>query len=155
NVAMDEHLSGKQTDNLIGRHPAVRAADPKVTRCLLVREPLEEIGIVANHRGGPGTVIRKQLAENAHVAPTNPSRQTIDYSTCAACYRAWLGPSNVFLTVLQERSRQTDRVGRTFTQGLEEGKAAICGWFCFDAGHSYYAKLAGPNCKTRISTTRL
>ena len=36
-VAMDEHLSGEQTDNLVGRHTTIRAADPEVAWCLLAR----------------------------------------------------------------------------------------------------------------------
>src|SRR5262249_30157357 len=64
---MNEHLSGKQADDLVGGHAAIRAADPKVTRRLLVGQPLEELGIVPNHRGGPFSVVRKQVAQYAHV----------------------------------------------------------------------------------------
>ena len=37
-VAVDEQLAGQQADDLVGRHAAVRAADPQVLRRLLRRE---------------------------------------------------------------------------------------------------------------------
>ena len=37
-VAVDEHLAGREADDLVGRHAAVRAADPEVLGRLLVGE---------------------------------------------------------------------------------------------------------------------
>ncbi len=48
---------GKQADDLVGRHAAVRAADPQVVRRLLVREVREEIGIAAAHALRPRAVV--------------------------------------------------------------------------------------------------
>jgi hypothetical protein len=34
-----------------------------------VRQPLEELGIVPNHRGRPRPVVRKEVAQNTHGEP--------------------------------------------------------------------------------------
>ena len=41
-VPVDEDLAGQQARDLVGRHPAVGAADPEVLRALLGGEALEE-----------------------------------------------------------------------------------------------------------------
>ena len=46
-VAVDEQLARIEVDDLVGRHPAVGAADPQVFRRLLALQPLEEVGSVA------------------------------------------------------------------------------------------------------------
>ena len=43
-VAVYEHLSGKQTDNLIGRHARVGTADPEVVRSLQIGQLLKKSG---------------------------------------------------------------------------------------------------------------
>jgi hypothetical protein len=41
---MHEELSGKESDDFIRRHPAVRTTNPEELRALLLREGLEELG---------------------------------------------------------------------------------------------------------------
>ena len=55
-VAMDEHLAGRQADDLVRRHAAIGAADPEVLRRLLLREAREELRVFARHVGSPGAV---------------------------------------------------------------------------------------------------
>jgi hypothetical protein len=67
-VAVDEHLARRQADDLIRRHPAVRAADPEVARRLLARQALEEVRLAPGRLGGPGAVVGEQLVEGGHAA---------------------------------------------------------------------------------------
>ncbi len=62
-VAVDEHLARVQPDDLVGRHPAVRAADPEVFRRLLPQQPLEEIGIVGEPARRPVAVARLEVGQ--------------------------------------------------------------------------------------------
>jgi hypothetical protein len=56
-VAVHEHFARLQPGDLVGRHPAVRAADPQVFGCLLLRQVAEEVGALLHHLGGPGAVV--------------------------------------------------------------------------------------------------
>ena len=67
-VAMDEHLAGKQPDDLIRRHAAVGAADPKILRLLLPREPAEKPGVFPHHLARPRAIVRKEMFEVVHAA---------------------------------------------------------------------------------------
>ena len=64
---MDEQLARHQADDLVGRHPAVGAADPQVARRLLRRERPEELGIALADAPGPPTVVDEQMRKIAHV----------------------------------------------------------------------------------------
>ena len=59
-IAMHEDLPGHQPEDLIGRNPAVGAADPQVTRQLLVRQAREVLRVAAGQALGPLTVAREQ-----------------------------------------------------------------------------------------------
>src|SRR5262249_2903879 len=67
-VAMHEHLAGQQSDDLIGRYPAVRAADPQVLGRLLAGQPTKEIRIVPRHFGSPSLVVVEEGGEDANGA---------------------------------------------------------------------------------------
>ena len=56
-IAMNEDLSGRQTDDLVRRHPTVGAADPQVLRVLLGHQATEELRIGANHILGPAAIV--------------------------------------------------------------------------------------------------
>ena len=56
-IAMDEQLAWIETDNLIGRHPAVGATDPQVVRGLLARQPLEKARVLSDLALGPSTIV--------------------------------------------------------------------------------------------------
>jgi hypothetical protein len=60
-VAVHEHLARVQTGDLVGRHPAVGAADPQVFGVLLVGQPREEPGLLALHARGPGPVVVEKV----------------------------------------------------------------------------------------------
>src|SRR5262245_54622502 len=61
---MHEKLARVEAHDLVGRHPAIRAADPKVLRCLLAFEPFEEISVGGDHPLRPGTVICLQVIQH-------------------------------------------------------------------------------------------
>jgi hypothetical protein len=42
---MHEELTRQESDDFVGRHPAVRTADPEILRGLLPRERLKEVRI--------------------------------------------------------------------------------------------------------------
>src|SRR5476651_669415 len=44
-VSVHEEIARIETDDLVGRHPAIGAANPKILRCLLTFESAEEVGI--------------------------------------------------------------------------------------------------------------
>ena len=46
-VAMNEDFAGVEAKHVVGRHPAIRAADPQVARRLLLRHAAEEFGLAA------------------------------------------------------------------------------------------------------------
>src|SRR5258708_37856812 len=60
-VAMDKELARRQSDDLIGRHTAVRASYPKVFRRLLLGKPAEEGGILPGHLFGPSAIIIEEM----------------------------------------------------------------------------------------------
>jgi len=53
NITVDEDLSGREVDDFIGRHPAIRAANPEILRVLLFRELFEEAGLLLGDLVGP------------------------------------------------------------------------------------------------------
>ena len=55
-VAVHEHFARREAGDLVGRHPAVRAADPEELGRLLVREAAEEFRVGGPHVLRPGTV---------------------------------------------------------------------------------------------------
>ena len=62
-VAVDEHFARREAGDLIGRHPAVRAADPEVLGRLLLQQPLEIGGIPPGLELGPPAVVLDQTLE--------------------------------------------------------------------------------------------
>ena len=67
-VAVDEQLARPQADDLVGRHAAVRAADPQVLRQLLRRQRPEEVGIVIGDAAGPAAVVVEKVGEVVHAS---------------------------------------------------------------------------------------
>jgi hypothetical protein len=65
-VPVNEQLAGQQTDNLISRHPAVRAADPQELRRLLPRKLLKKLRVLLPDAFGPGLVVDEKVAEGSH-----------------------------------------------------------------------------------------
>ena len=89
-IAMDEDLAGREVDDLVRRHAAVRAADPEIARRLLLLEVGEEIGLAGAQIGGPGVVAQKQITKRRHrVGPVDGSRD----DTCFAPQPAMTLPS--------------------------------------------------------------
>ena len=66
-VAVNEHLSRQQTDDLVGRHAAVRTAYPQVAGRLLPGESLKELRIGPADVFGPGPVVLEEMFQDAHV----------------------------------------------------------------------------------------
>ena len=62
-VAVDEQLARRETDDLVGRHAAVGAADPEVSRRLLLARVGEEIRIAVAQARGPRAVAFEQVFE--------------------------------------------------------------------------------------------
>ena len=58
-VTVDEQFTRRHTQQFIGRHAAVRAADPQVFRGLLRSEGLEKAGVFFHHRRRPVAVAFK------------------------------------------------------------------------------------------------
>ena len=56
-VAVDKEVAGQETDDLVGRHAAVSAADPQVVGRLLARKAREEIGIAAAQALRPRAIV--------------------------------------------------------------------------------------------------
>ena len=67
---MDKDLPRREVDDLIGRHPAVGATDPKQFRFLLFRELMEELGCSAFELGTPLHVATVALSDELHVMTT-------------------------------------------------------------------------------------
>jgi len=65
-VAVHEKLAGKEPDDLVGRHPAVRTADPKVFGRLLLCKRFEKVVIACPHSVGPLAIIGEKLGECLH-----------------------------------------------------------------------------------------
>ena len=66
NIAVDEQLSGKKPDDLIGRYSTVRASNPEVAGRLLPGKLNEEIGIFLPEMAGPGTIVCEKMFEGLH-----------------------------------------------------------------------------------------
>ena len=64
-VAVHEQFARIEIDDLVGRHAAVRTADPEIFRRLLPFEPPEEARIGGNFALRPGPVIGFQMIEHA------------------------------------------------------------------------------------------
>ena len=60
-VPVDEQLAGQQVHDLVGRHAAVRAADPQVARALLGGQALEEVGLLGLDAFGPQPVVLDEV----------------------------------------------------------------------------------------------
>ena len=77
-IAVDEQFAGQQSDDVIGGHAAVGAADPQVARRLLRGELAEELRILPANALGPAPVVVEQFAEFGHAgfasgaSPGNP-----------------------------------------------------------------------------------
>ena len=63
-VAMDEEFAGIEIDDLVGRDPAVRAADPQIFGRLLPFEPPEEIGVDGDLALRPGAILGLEIVEH-------------------------------------------------------------------------------------------
>jgi hypothetical protein len=70
-VPVHEDLTGDQSNDLVGGHPAVGATDPEVGRTLLSREILEEVGVIEAHPLGPSPIVFEQVFQNAHLVSRN------------------------------------------------------------------------------------
>ena len=62
-VAVHEHLARIGARDLVGRHAAVRAADPEVARRLLRLQPAEEAGVAARAPRRPRAVAVEEIVE--------------------------------------------------------------------------------------------
>ena len=65
-VSVDEQFARQEADDFVGRHAAIRAADPEIARRLLFGKLLEEIGILPANAFRPGLVILEELSEFFH-----------------------------------------------------------------------------------------
>ena len=60
-IAVDEKLAWTKADDLVGRHPAVGAADPEKLRRLRLAQPLKVLWIFELDSFGPSPVIFKKF----------------------------------------------------------------------------------------------
>jgi hypothetical protein len=58
---VDEELAWQQVDDLIGRDPAVGAANPQVLRGLLRRKPGEETGPLSRDVLDPAAILLEEM----------------------------------------------------------------------------------------------
>ena len=65
-ITVDEKLIRSEADDLVGRHPAVRAADPEKLRCLCPAETLKLLWIFELDSFGPDAVILKKFWQELH-----------------------------------------------------------------------------------------
>lgn len=65
-VAMDEQLSGRHCDNLVGRNAAIRAAYPEIFGRLLLGQVFEEIRVLRLDSLCPGSVSFYQVSQATH-----------------------------------------------------------------------------------------
>jgi hypothetical protein len=61
-----EDVAGRQSDDDVGRHAAVGAADPEEIGVLALAEPAEEVGLALNLPPRPGTVVVEELGQEPH-----------------------------------------------------------------------------------------
>ena len=75
-VAVHEQLAGIEVDDLVGRHPAVGAADPQIFRRLLAFEPPKEAGVVGDHSLRPSAIVGLEVLQHpARIAPALASHK--------------------------------------------------------------------------------
>ena len=67
-VAVNEQLAWQQADDLVGRHAAVRAANPQVLGRLLLLKARKELRVLFNDGLGPGGVVAEESSENVHAS---------------------------------------------------------------------------------------
>ena len=67
-VAVDEHFAGQQADDFVGRHAAVRAADPQILGVLLLGERGEEARLPRFDFRGPCAVVGEEMIQVRHGA---------------------------------------------------------------------------------------
>jgi hypothetical protein len=73
-VAVDEHLAGREADELRRGHARVGAPDPEVLGRLLPREPAEELWLARADLLGPRAVTVEESLQRPHrSSPTRPS----------------------------------------------------------------------------------
>ena len=74
-VAVRENGARQRVDDDVGRHAAVRAANPQEFGLLIGRETLEIAGIALTDFLGPGFVLKQQFFEGFHKARFSFSRR--------------------------------------------------------------------------------
>jgi hypothetical protein len=62
-VAVHEDIARQESHDLVGRHAAVRAADPQILRALLAEQAGEELGIARLDACRPGAVRLDEVVE--------------------------------------------------------------------------------------------
>src|SRR5882724_417558 len=70
-VAMDEHLTRLQADQLSRRHATVRTTDPQIARSVLLSQRLKEFRIVSLDPFGPDSISLKQIFQFPHGSQLN------------------------------------------------------------------------------------
>ena len=75
-------VTGIEADDLVGRHPAVRTADPQVFGRLLAGQPQEEIAIGGDHALHPGAILRLQIVKHEST-PSNRRRNLYESGRAA------------------------------------------------------------------------
>ena len=65
-IAVDEHFTRRQVDDLVGGHAAVGATNPEITRALLRGENAEETRAFALHALGPAAVVVEKSRQIRH-----------------------------------------------------------------------------------------
>jgi hypothetical protein len=63
---MDEQLSRRQADDLVGRHAAVGTADPEILRLLNIAQPFEELRVAGHLPRRPHPVSLKKVGQVFH-----------------------------------------------------------------------------------------
>src|SRR5262245_9084490 len=65
-IAVNKKFARAETDNFVGRHPAVGATDPEIVRCLRPAEALQILLVFDLDSFGPRTVILKKFRQEFH-----------------------------------------------------------------------------------------
>lgn len=65
-IAMNEKLSGQQTNDFVRRHAAVGAANPQISGRLLLGKLLEESRIGGRHLRNPVPIVREEVLQFIH-----------------------------------------------------------------------------------------
>lgn len=66
NIALNEHLTWCQTDDLIGGHATIRASDPQVLGALLPGERVKETRLLSFGTGCPCAIVDEKVVEIGH-----------------------------------------------------------------------------------------